>query len=109
MAQRVHIVLEDDIDGSEANETVSFGLDGTSYEIDLNSKNASALRDALATFIGHGRKVSASAKRGRKSSSSSYSSHTAREMRDWARSNGYKVTDRGRVSREVREAFEAAH
>ena len=108
MAQRVHIVLEDDIDGSKAEETVAFALDGTSYEIDLNSKNAAALRDALAAYIGHGRRVTASGK-GRRKSSGSYSSHTAREMRDWARSNGYKVTDRGRVSSEVREAFEAAH
>ena len=108
MAQRVHIVLEDDIDGSKASETVSFGLDGAVYEIDLNSKNATALREALAPYIGHGRKVPAAAKRGRRSSSST-STHSAREMRDWARSNGYKVTDRGRVSSEVREAFEAAH
>ena len=48
MAQRVNIVLVDDIDGSDATETVSFGLDGTSYEIDLNDKNAAKLRDALA-------------------------------------------------------------
>ena len=50
MAQKVHIVLEDDLDGSEATQTVSFGLDGTSYEIDLNDKNAAALRDAIATL-----------------------------------------------------------
>ena len=107
MAQKVHITLEDDLDGSEASETVVFGLDGTSYEIDLNDKNASALRDALSNYIGHGRKVGASSKRGRKAAS--YNAHTAKEMRDWARSNGYKVTDRGRVASEIREAFEAAH
>jgi Lsr2 len=107
MAQKVQIILEDDLDGGEATEKVTFGLDGTSYEIDLNSKNAAALRDALAKYVGHGRKLPAS-KRGRKSTTS-YSTHSAREIRDWARSNGYKVTDRGRVSAEVREAFEAAH
>ena len=58
MAQKVHIVLVDDLDGTEATETVSFGLDGTSYEIDLNDKNAAALRDALAGYVGHARKVS---------------------------------------------------
>ena len=106
MAQKVHIVLEDDIDGSEATETVSFALDGTSYEIDLNEKNASGLRDALATYVGHGRKVSGGARRGRKSAATSGTS--AREIRDWARSNGHKVPDRGRIPADVRDAFEAA-
>ena len=108
MAQKVNIVLVDDIDGSEATETVSFGLDGTSYEIDLNDKNAAALRDALAAYVGHGRKVSGS-RRGRRSSSSSAGGHTAKEIRDWARSNGHKVPERGRIPSDVREAFEAAH
>ena len=107
MAQKVHIVLEDDIDGSEASQTVSFALDGTSYEIDLNDKNAGGLRDALATYIGHGRKVSAKAGRGRKSVAAGGTS--AREIRDWARSNGRKVPDRGRIPADVREAFESAN
>src|SRR3954462_1148884 len=63
MAQKVHIVLEDDLDGSEATETVSFALDGTSYEIDLNDDNAAKLRDALAVYVGHARKVSGGARR----------------------------------------------
>jgi len=108
MAQKVHIVLEDDLDGSDATQTVSFGLDGTSYEIDLNDKNASALRDALATYVGHGRKVSGS-RRGRRSSASTTTGHSAKEIRDWARSNGHKVPERGRIPGDVREAFEAAH
>jgi len=108
MAQKVHIVLEDDLDGSDASQTVSFGLDGTSYEIDLNDKNASALRDALATYVGHGRKVSGS-RRGRRSSASTTNGHSAKEIRDWARSNGHKVPERGRIPGDVREAFEAAH
>jgi hypothetical protein len=110
MAQKVNIVLVDDIDGSEATETVSFGLDGTSYEIDLNDANAAALRDALAAYVGHARKVG-SARRGRRSSAAAAAAGgpSAREIRDWARSNGYDVPDRGRVSAEVREAFDAAH
>lgn len=112
MAQKVNIVLVDDIDGSEATETVSFGLDGTSYEIDLNDANASALRDALAAYVGHARKVG-SARRGRRTSAAAAAAAaggpSAREIRDWARSNGYDVPDRGRVSAEVREAFDAAH
>ena len=108
MAQKVHIVLEDDLDGSDASQTVTFGLDGTSYEIDLNDKNAAALRDALATYVGHGRKVSGS-RRGRRSSASSTTGHSAKEIRDWARSNGHKVPERGRIPGDVREAFESAH
>ena len=107
MAQKVNIILVDDLDGSEAQETVSFALDGTSYEIDLNEKNAAKLRDALSGYIGHARKVSAARKR--RGSTSSSSGPSARELRDWARSNGYEVSDRGRVPAEVREAFEAAH
>ena len=108
MAQKVNIVLVDDIDGSDATETVSFGLDGTSYEIDLNDKNAGALRDALATYVGHGRKVGAASRRGKKSSAAQ-SGPSAREIRDWARSNGHDVPDRGRVSADVRAAFDAAN
>src|SRR5687767_5451960 len=68
MAQKVHIVLVDDLDGSEASESVSFGLDGTSYEIDLNDANAAQLRDALAPYVGHARKVGAASRRnGRRS------------------------------------------
>jgi hypothetical protein len=108
MAQKVQIVLEDDIDGGEASETVSFGLDGTRYEIDLHERNARALRDALAMYVGHARRVG-SGSRGGRSSSSSDGSPGAREIRDWARSNGIAVTSRGRVSAEVREAYVAAH
>jgi hypothetical protein len=107
MAQKVHIVLEDDLDGSDATQTVSFGLDGTSYEIDLNDKNASALRDTLASYVGHARKVTGS-RRGRRPAAPA-NGHSAREIRDWARSNGQKVPERGRIPAEVREAFEAAH
>jgi len=110
MAQKVHIVLVDDLDGSEATESVSFGLDGTSYEIDLNDANAARLRDALAEFVGHARKVGSASRRGRRSSGSAAAGGpSAREIRDWARSNGFDVPDRGRVSAEVREAFDAAH
>lgn len=111
MAQKVNIVLVDDLDGSEATESVSFGLDGTSYEIDLNEENAARLREALAPFVGHARKVgSASRRNGRRSSSAAASDGpSARDIRDWARENGYEVPDRGRVSAEVRSAYDAAH
>ncbi|WP_372728243.1 Lsr2 family protein [Nocardioides sp.] len=109
MAQKVHIVLVDDLDGSEATETVSFGLDGTSYEIDLNDKNAAKLRDALSGYVGHARKVASARSKARRSSSASAGGASAKEIRDWARSNGFDVPERGRVSAEVRAAFEAAN
>lgn len=109
MAQKVNIILVDDLDGSEATETVAFGLDGTSYEIDLNEANAAALREALAGYVGHARKVSGARGGARKKAASTTSGPSASELRDWARSNGYEVSDRGRVPAEVREAFDAAH
>jgi hypothetical protein len=109
MAQKVNIILVDDIDGSEATETISFGLDGTTYEIDLNDKNAAKLRDALATYVGHGRKVGAAPRRGRRTAAASMNGPSAKEVREWARANGHDVPDRGRVSAEVREAYEKAN
>src|SRR3954470_3120135 len=102
MAQKVHIVLEDDLDGSDATQTVSFGLDGTSYEIDLNDKNATALRDALATYVGHGRKVSGTRRGRRSAAAASANGHSAKEIRDWARSHGHDVPERGRIPSGVR-------
>ncbi|MDX6368400.1 MAG: hypothetical protein QOK30_3476 [Nocardioidaceae bacterium] len=107
MAQKVHITLEDDLDGGDATETVSFGLDGRSYEIDLNEKNAGRLRDALARYVAAGRRSG-----GSRASAAKHRTQvgtSAREIRDWARSNGHKVPDRGRIPADVREAFEAAH
>ena len=105
MAQKVHIVLVDDLDGSDAEETVTFGLDGATYEIDLNSTNAAKLRDAVTPYVGHARRVGG--RRGARKAASNGPS--AAEIRAWARSNGYDVPDRGRVSAEVRSAYEAAN
>ena len=105
MAQRVNIVLVDDIDGSDATETVAFGLDGTSYEIDLNEKHAAKLRDALGGYVGHARKVGG--RRTRSAANASANGASAKEIRDWARSNGFKVPDRGRIPADVREAFDS--
>jgi len=104
MAQQVNIVLVDDIDGSPAEETVSFALDGKDYEIDLNAKNAAKLRDALAPFVGHARR--GARRRGR---SAAGNGPSPADIRAWARDNGFNVPDRGRVSSEVREAYLAAH
>jgi hypothetical protein len=109
MAQKVQIILEDDLDGSEASQTISFALDGTSYEIDLNDKNAAVLRDALATYVGHARKVSGSRRGRRSAGSASGGGASAKDIREWARSTGHKVPERGRIPADVRAAYEAAH
>lgn len=109
MAQKVNIVLVDDIDGSEAVETVAFGLDGSSYEIDLNKKHAAALREAVASYVGHARKVTGSRKTRGGGTKAPAGGPSAREVRDWARSNGYQVPDRGRIPADVREAFDSAN
>ena len=111
MVQRIHIVLEDDIDGSSADETVKFALDGTNYEIDLSTANATKLRDAMAPFVGHARRVTGGG-RGRRAaaaSSSSVGGATPAQIREWAAGAGYELSPRGRVPKEVREAYEAAH
>src|SRR3954470_21068115 len=106
MAQKVNIVLVDDIDQSDAEETVAFGLDGKEYAIDLNTKNARALRDALAPYVAHARSVSGRSRRG---SAKTAGGAAPAEIRAWARDNGFDVPDRGRVSADVREAYAAAH
>lgn len=107
MAQKVKVLLIDDLDGSDADETISFAVDGVTYEIDLNAENAAELREAFAKWIGHARKAGGR-RTTRRASSSSGGGNTA-AIREWARDNGYKVSDRGRVSAEIREAYAAAH
>ncbi|HSS67983.1 MAG TPA: Lsr2 family protein [Nocardioidaceae bacterium] len=107
MAQRVHIVLEDDLDGSTADETLTFGLDGTTYEIDLSKKNAAKLRDALAGYVGVARRVPS--RGSRRSRGRSSGGPSASQVREWARAQGYDVSDRGRVPADVRTAYDAAN
>ena len=105
MAQRTRIDLIDDIDGAVAHETVTFALDGIGYEIDLSEKNAAALRNAFAPFVAAGRKVSGARRRvARKGSDGE-----ATAIRAWALAQGLAVSSRGRVSAEIRQAYENAH
>ncbi|MFC5137624.1 Lsr2 family protein [Actinomycetospora rhizophila] len=120
MAQKVVVSLVDDLDQSEADETVEFGLDGATYEIDLSDANASALRDALADFVAHARRSGGR----RKSSSTASPAPAARRgsggraavdreqnqaIREWARKQGMTVSERGRIPSEVSEAYHKAH
>lgn len=108
MAQRVEVVLVDDLDGGVAEETVQFALDGVSYEIDLNADNAAALRDALAVYVGHGRRVGGRRSSGRASSRRSGSSETA-QIRAWAKDRGLGVNERGRIPADIVAQYEAAN
>ena len=110
MAQKVHVVLTDDIDGSEADESVQFALDGISYEIDLSEAHVEELHELLAPYLDAARRVSGRASRrsGAKSRPSAERVDGS-DVRAWARANGYQISDRGRVSSEVRTAYDAAH
>ncbi|WP_299529328.1 Lsr2 family protein [uncultured Streptomyces sp.] len=110
MAQRVVVTLSDDIDGGEAAETVSFALDGKSYEIDLSPVNAKKLRKALAPYVAAGRKQSAAARQGRTPASYRHTSVAPdpAAVRAWARSHQMDVPARGRIPKRVYEAFQAS-
>ncbi|SFP53624.1 Lsr2 protein [Amycolatopsis arida] len=109
MAQKVLVSLVDDLDGSEAEETVEFGLDGVSYQIDLSAENAEELRDALAQYIEHARRSGGRKRSPRAAKVAARPASVDREqnqaIRAWARKNGYQVSDRGRIPSEVVEAY----
>lgn len=109
MAQVTNVKLLDDLDGTKAVETVSFGVDGVGYEIDLNAKNAKALRKALAEFVGAGRHVKAAAPTATRAASRAKSvGPDAATVRQWANGAGVPVSVRGRVSQDVRDQYLAA-
>jgi len=118
MAQRTVVQLVDDLDGTQISdnqgETVTFGLDGATYEIDLTTENARQLREAVGVYIANGRRVGGG--RGRPAGGARASSERAtkrdpqqtKAIKDWAKANGHKVADRGRISQTVIKAYEAA-
>ncbi|MFC4003171.1 Lsr2 family protein [Prauserella oleivorans] len=116
MAQRVLVSLVDDLDGSEADETVEFGLDGVTYEIDLSADNAEELRDTLAPYIEHARRAGGRKRAAGKRTNGQApvrSSASGREqnqaIRAWARENGFQISERGRIPSEVTEAYYKAN
>lgn len=108
MAQRVEVVLIDDLDGGPAAETVTFALDGVSYEIDLSDANAQKLRDDFASWTGHARRSGTARSTKRRGGGGSKRNDLA-AIREWARANGHSVSDRGRISAEVQAAYDKAH
>ena len=118
MVQKTTVQLVDDIDGSEAAETLSFALDGTEYEIDLSEARAAWVRETLSQYIVAARRTGGSGpgrrggRRGSGTASSSPSSSDRQrtaEIRSWAREQGLEVNDRGRIPNQVVQAYEAAH
>ncbi|MGW6263478.1 histone-like nucleoid-structuring protein Lsr2 [Streptomyces sp. NPDC055085] len=110
MAQKVQVLLVDDLDGGQADETVAFALDGKTYEIDLTTANADKLRDLLNMYVKGGRRTGGrgASGRGRGRTTSDGNQDTA-QIRAWAKENGHDVNERGRVPAAIREAYEQAN
>ncbi|MEV7099686.1 Lsr2 family protein [Amycolatopsis sp. NPDC051045] len=117
MTKRVTIEILDDTDGSPAEQTVPFGLDGVAYEIDLSTTNANALREALSPYVVSARRTGGrrikgavgqptdSTKQEPKPSTSYTATH---DIRTWARENGYEVADQGRIAKTIIEAYRSS-
>ncbi|MDT7706422.1 MAG: hypothetical protein QOG20_2029, partial [Pseudonocardiales bacterium] len=109
MAQVTEVRLVDDLDGGAAAESIAFGLDGKTYEIDLSETHAAELRDALAPFVSAARRggaANAPATRQKTVSRSSRSREETAAIREWANANGHEVSSRGRIPSSVLEAYE---
>lgn len=108
MAQKIQVLLIDDLDGSEADGTVRFGLDGTEYEIDLNAGHAQALRDALSRYVQAARRAGGGARRPARGGRRTAGGVDSTEVREWAKAQGIEVKDRGRLPAELVARFKAA-
>jgi Lsr2 len=110
VAKQVSVTLVDDLDGSQASETLTFALDSRQYELDLSEANAAKLRDALAPFVAAARR-SGGGRRGRAGGGGSKATPSIDDqgknaaIREWARQHGHEVSDRGRISRSVLDAY----
>ena len=109
MAQKTVVTLEDDIDGSEAGGTVTFALNGVQYELDLSGKNHDKLLKAFEPYVSGGRKVRTGAARSSRGTAPAPKRHDQSAVREWARAEGMKVSERGRIPADVLAKYEAAH
>lgn len=111
MAQKIQVLLVDDLDGGAASETVSFGLDGSGYEIDLSADNAAKLRDVLAPYLGHARRStrgplrSGPVNKTGSRSNARVDREQTQAIREWARKSGHKVSERGRIPAAIVDAY----
>jgi hypothetical protein len=110
MAQKVAVQLVDDLDGTQSDgiSTVTFGLDGVTYEIDLTQANADNLRETLEEYITHAPSYRRPCQARYRSGSAAARREQAQAVRKWARKKGLEVSDRGRIPANITEAFEAA-
>ena len=104
----VLVTMTDDLDGGKAESSVSFGYQGTNYEIDLSKRNSAAMEKVLATYLAVARKVPSTRRSAGRSSSRAAKSDLP-AIREWAQENGYQVSGRGRIAADVQEAYRAAH
>jgi len=109
MAREIRVILTDDLDGSAATQTVEFSLAGNAYTIDLSDANVAKLEAALKPFIDKAEKVRGARQGGGRRQQGRASRGGTTAVRDWARSNGYEVSDRGRIPADILAAYEAAH
>ncbi|HEY0449459.1 Lsr2 family protein [Actinophytocola sp.] len=111
MAQKTILELVDDLDGEQADETVAFALDGVEFVIDLSADNAARLRDTLAEFVGHARRTGGRKQRGKAVvvATNGNGKPDTQAVREWARSQGETVAERGRVPQALVIRFQEAH
>jgi hypothetical protein len=107
MAQKVTVVLEDDLTGGPAKQTVRFAFEGTDYEIDLNAKNAAAFGTQLAPYLEHARKAGR-AHQARRAGRTTVNRQRSGDIRAWAKEHGLAVSERGRIPASVAEQYHAA-
>jgi hypothetical protein len=111
VAQQTVVQLIDDLNGEQADETVTFALDGVEYSIDLSKENADKLRNSMADFVAHARRAGGRKQRkgSGKSTVKAGDKAQAQAIRDWARSQGHQISDRGRIPQGLVVQFQEAH
>ena len=112
MAQQFQVKYIDDLDGTELGEeanSLSFAFEGKEYSIDLSDENAQAFRDVMAPYIDAGHRVTGGRSKPARKSAAKSSSGDTKIIREWARQNGFEVSDRGRIPSDVMEAYAAAN
>jgi hypothetical protein len=106
VATKTVVTVTDDLDGSKAEETVRFALDGTEFEIDLSKAHAKELRDALEPYLKAARKTGGRRSGRRRTTASD--KDEVRAIREWARQQGMQVSDRGRVPADIQNSYKQA-
>ncbi|WP_216695331.1 histone-like nucleoid-structuring protein Lsr2 [Dietzia psychralcaliphila] len=112
MAQQFHVRYIDDIDGTDLGDksnAISFAFEGKEYSIDLSDENAEAFRAAVAPYIEAGHRVTGSKTKTARKATTKTASGDTKAIREWARTNGYDVSDRGRIPADVMESYAAAN